>query len=136
MQRDCATYKELADYLQLSEKTMLNIWREYPHFFVTAKSRATNSVKAARFNIDTVLEYLESLTPQGTTVEKHSGNQKKRRCNRLQGVLPLQGKAILEAVPAVGKGNGVASGGKEKCPRTTRQTKAFDVFRGVQCLSD
>ena len=128
MTRDCVTYKELADYLQISHKTMLNIWREYPHFFVTSKSRATNSIKAARFNIDNVLEYLSSLTQHEVVNEKHTGNIKKRRNNRLSSLLPLQGEDVHKAVPTERTGRGMADQRKEKNPRKGGRAEAFDVF--------
>ena len=108
---DCLTYVQLADILQIKVSTMRNVWREYPHFFITETSRKSGNLKGARFSKDDVLNFLKNNS------EKSNGNTRIATAERdsLSSVLQAEGRAVQQDLLHQKGSKGVGRCNKDQC---------------------
>ena len=121
---DCLTYVQLADLLQLKVSTMRNVWREYPHFFITESSRKAGCLKGARFCKDDVLRYLK----EKTELEYGHTRDSQEKRHGVPSVFQISRTPVLKNLlqPQGGKCLGTR---RQKGPQsTTGYATEFDVF--------
>ena len=120
---DCLTYVQLADILQIKISTMRNVWREYPHFFITEASRKSGNLKGARFSKDDVLSYLKNNS------EKTNGNTRISTAERssLSGVLQAGWCAVQQDLLLEKRSSRLGNKNKDRSKAAAQSRTKYDV---------
>ena len=118
------TYLELSDFLQIQASTMRNIWREFPHFYVTEASRKAGCLKGARFCKDDVLRYLKEKT------ELEYGHTRDSQVKRhgVPSVFQISRPPVLKNLLQSEGGKGLGTRRQKGPQSTTGYATEFDVF--------
>lgn len=121
---DCLKYEQLADILQIEASTMRNVWREYPHFFITEASRKSGNLKGARFSKDDVLRHLKEKA------EHEDGNTRNPQGKRhgVPSLLQVSGAPVLKDLLQPKRGKGMGASRKSGPKSAASYATEFDVF--------
>ncbi len=132
MNMSCLTYEELANFLNLSPNTMKNVWKRYPHYFLTDQSQRSQSLKGARFDFTEVIAQLKALQEEKND-EINSGSKKQARSgDSVPSVLPAPGEVTQQTAKDKKRGRRVAPSRESKNNDSSDKSPKFDVFASVQ----
>ena len=115
---------ELSDFLQIKASTMRNVWREYPHYFITEASRKSGNLKGARFSKDDVLRHLKEK------MELEYGNTRDSQGKRhgVPSLLQVSGAPVLKDLLQPKRGKGMGASRKSGPKSAASYATEFDVF--------
>ena len=120
---DCLTYMQLAVILQIKVSTMRNVWREYPHFFITEASRKSGNLKGARFSKGDGLSYLKRNSEKGKGSTKIAASER----NSLSSVFQAEGRAIQQDLLYNERGKRVGNNHKNRSEAAMQSRSKYDV---------
>ena len=115
--------EQLEDILQIEASTMRNVWREYPHYFITEASRKSGNLKGARFSKDDVLSYLKRNSEKDNGSTKIAASER----NSLSSVFQAEGRAIQQDLLYNERGKRVGNNHKNRSEAAMQSRSKYDV---------
>jgi len=124
---ECLNHKQLAAALGLSIGTIRNNWKCYPHFFITPKGWEKPNLKAARFDLNKVLDHCQKQSE--TEVFRNAMFQGIQQTGgEMGGLLQIQRENIQSCCTNKERRKGMANIKGKGIKKENQEIRDFDVF--------